>query len=236
MTDYLGLLYRVAKFRAAQLHRAGVHHIELDELVDEGYVGLNKAAETFSEKINPNFDYHAYKLIHFAISQYLRSLDFLPKEKRRSLKLLRKVENEMMQQLGRIPTDEELAEEMDCEIVKVRKIRQSACTTEPVSNKKSGEEGQSAVEVLAAEEEEPSKKLDAQNVADATNECMKQCLNQNQILILLLMDVREFSAREVAELLNDDAFDINAVYYQQKTARMKMASCLKHKGYLASDV
>ncbi len=236
IAGYLDLLHRVARFRAARLHRAGVHHIALDELVDEGYFGLNKAAETFSAHINPRFDYHAYKMIHYAISQYLRSLDLLPKEKRRSLKLLRKVEDEMMQQLARCPTDEELAEEMECEVEKVRRIRQSAFFIEDLSSKTSSEKTIPAIELIAAAEEQPSTELDARNVAEATNECMKQCLNQNQILILLLMDQREFSAREVVELLKDDAFDINAVYYQQKVARMRMASCLKRKGYLASDM
>ncbi len=236
LAGYLPLVKRVASFRHRKLFSAGIRHLEVAELENEGFCGLVEALDNFNPALNPNFDYYAYTMINFAISRFLRGEDYMSKEKRKSLKELRRCEEELMQQLGRPPLEEELAEAMDCSVEKLREIRMAVDRGKPLYERNQEEEGTSILEGLQSDTREPGERLDEMDIAKATNECMKKCLNAAQTLILLLIELRDFTAREVVELMREDTLDLNAVYYQLKVAKEKMHLCLEQKKFQVSDL
>lgn|GEM_PF-1895071 len=236
LSEYLPLVKRVASFRHRKLFSAGIRHIELAELENEGFCGLVEARDNFDPALNPNFDYYAYTKINFAISRFLRGEDYMSREKRKSLKDLHKYEEELMQQLGRPPLEEELAEVMETTGEKLQEIRMAADRGRPLYEKNQEDERGTILERIPADIHEPGERLDEIDLAKVTNECMKKCLNAAQTLILLLIELRDFSAREVVELVKEDILDLNAVYYQLKVAKKKMSQCLKQKNFQVSDL
>lgn len=237
ITFFLPLLYEVAKKRHYQLRMAGINHISTDELVNAGYLGLNEAWVSFlPERGVPFAGYAKYK-ISLAISQFLRDLDLVPKETRAALKKLRETVDQLTAKLQRPPTEEEVAAAMGITLEALWQLKASNIFEESLEREDSAEgESLAPIDIIPAETSPPSLETDPKVLADKTNQCIKRLLTAQQTLILLLMDSRGFSAREVAELIKEEEVDANAVYYQRNLARKEIASCLRKKGYSIIDI
>jgi RNA polymerase sigma factor for flagellar operon FliA len=87
-------------------------HIELDDLVSWGIVGLLDAIGKYDPKKEASFATYAQFRIRGAILDHLRSLDWVPRSVRQKATLIEKVSHQLEGQLGRPPNEEELAREL----------------------------------------------------------------------------------------------------------------------------
>ncbi len=102
---YLPLVRRVVQRLAVRKPP----HIELDDLVSWGIVGLLDAIEKYDPKKEALFSTYAQFRIRGAILDHLRSLDWVPRSVRQKAALIDKVSHELEGRLGRPPTEEEIA-------------------------------------------------------------------------------------------------------------------------------
>jgi len=87
----------------------------LEDLVQEGYIGLIKAVDQFNPKMSVKFTTYATHVVSGEIRHYLRDLGRLIKEPAWLVELRFRVTrsaDELSQRLGRSPTAEEIAEEL----------------------------------------------------------------------------------------------------------------------------
>jgi len=115
----------VCKAIAVQIHKALPVHIDLDDLIQAGVLGLLDAAE----KYNPSkaqFPSYAKHRIRGAILDSLRKLDFASRDLRRRWKQVEAVMRELRAILQRDPTEEEVAERLHIDIARLRKLRSDA--------------------------------------------------------------------------------------------------------------
>ncbi|PJB68854.1 MAG: hypothetical protein CO095_10655, partial [Armatimonadetes bacterium CG_4_9_14_3_um_filter_58_7] len=87
----------------------------LEDLVQEGYIGLIKAVDQFNPKMSVKFTTYATHVVSGEIRHYLRDLGRLIKEPAWLVELRFRVNrsaDELSQRLGRSPTAEEIAEEL----------------------------------------------------------------------------------------------------------------------------
>ncbi len=87
--------------------------VELEDLMGYGYLGLVDAVNRYDPAKKESFSKFAEIKIRGAILDYLRSLDLLPRNKRKKVKELESAWNELALELGREPSLEELMEKMD---------------------------------------------------------------------------------------------------------------------------
>jgi RNA polymerase sigma factor for flagellar operon FliA len=87
-------------------------HIELDDLVSWGIVGLLDAITKYDPKKEASFATYAQFRIRGAILDHLRSLDWVPRSVRQKATLIAKVSHSLEGVLGRPPTEEEIAAEL----------------------------------------------------------------------------------------------------------------------------
>jgi RNA polymerase sigma factor for flagellar operon FliA len=87
-------------------------HIELDDLVSWGIVGLLDAMGKYNPKKEASFSTYAQFRIRGAILDHLRSLDWVPRSVRQKASLIEKTAHTLEGTLGRPPTEEEIAEEL----------------------------------------------------------------------------------------------------------------------------
>jgi RNA polymerase sigma factor for flagellar operon FliA len=87
-------------------------HIELDDLVSWGIVGLLDAIGKYDPKKEALFSTYAQFRIRGAILDHLRSLDWVPRSVRQKAALVEKISHELEGRLGRPPTEDELADEL----------------------------------------------------------------------------------------------------------------------------
>jgi RNA polymerase sigma factor for flagellar operon FliA len=84
-------------------------HIELDDLISSGVIGLMDAIEKYDPKRDNKFKTYAEFRIRGAILDELRAQDWVPRSVRDKAKMLDKTIVELESQLGRTATDEEVA-------------------------------------------------------------------------------------------------------------------------------
>ncbi len=104
------------RFVARRIHERLPHHVELDDLVSAGLVGLMDAADKFDWSRQVQFKSYAQFRIRGAILDSLRTLDWSPRELRRKGRAMAEAIRVLSAQLGRTPLDEEIAHEMEMDL------------------------------------------------------------------------------------------------------------------------
>ncbi len=87
-------------------------HIEVDDLISVGVLGLIDAIEKFDPTRGAKFKTYAEFRVRGAILDELRSLDWVPRSVRQKAASLDSVCQKLQAKFGRPPEDEEVAEEM----------------------------------------------------------------------------------------------------------------------------
>src|SRR5512142_96670 len=101
------------KYIAQRISTKLPSHVELNDLVSAGVLGLLDAIEKFDPNRGVKFKTYAELRIKGAILDSLRNLDWAPRSLRKKSKDLEKVYKDLEQRLGRPATDKEVCDEMD---------------------------------------------------------------------------------------------------------------------------
>jgi RNA polymerase sigma factor for flagellar operon FliA len=111
----------VVKAIAIRVHENLPVHVDLDDLIQAGTIGLIEVASKFDSKRKVPFPLYARHRIKGAILDALRRLDFASRDDRRHLKKAAAATTELTAELGRAPSDEELAKKLGMELTEWRK-------------------------------------------------------------------------------------------------------------------
>ncbi len=88
-------------------------HIDTDDLVHDGIMGLMDAAVKFDEKYGMKFSTYASIRIKGSILDSLRSMDWVPRRIRKMSKKIDRAREELQQALKREPSPEEISTHME---------------------------------------------------------------------------------------------------------------------------
>ncbi|MCP9291878.1 MULTISPECIES: sigma-70 family RNA polymerase sigma factor [Gracilimonas] len=87
-----------------------------EDLESAGVIGLLQALDSYDCERNIQFNTFAYYRIRGSIVDYLRSIDQLPRKQRKNYGQVQEVIQRMSQVLGREPSDEEIANELEMDM------------------------------------------------------------------------------------------------------------------------
>jgi RNA polymerase sigma factor for flagellar operon FliA len=87
-------------------------HMEKDDLVSAGLLGLLHAVNKFDASRNVRFETYAVSCIRGAVLEFLRSQDWLPRSLRSKARAVYKAEEAVSARLGRPAAPEEIAKEL----------------------------------------------------------------------------------------------------------------------------
>lgn len=104
------------KYIARHIHDRLPPHVPLEDLVQAGVVGLIDAFEKYDPGRNVQFSSYAKFRIRGAILDSLRALDWGSRDLRKKERLMEQAGARLAAELGRAPTDTELASEMRLEL------------------------------------------------------------------------------------------------------------------------
>jgi RNA polymerase sigma factor FliA len=104
------------RYVARRIHERLPQHVELDDLVSAGVVGLIDASSKFDHSKKVQFKSYAQFRIRGAILDSLRMLDWSPRDLRRKGRAVEEAVRSVTQKLGRVPTEPEIAREMELEL------------------------------------------------------------------------------------------------------------------------
>jgi RNA polymerase sigma factor for flagellar operon FliA len=110
----------LVKAIAIRVHESLPVHVDLDDLIHAGVMGLFDAVEKFDGAKNIEFRTYAKHRIRGAMLDSLRQLDWASRDMRRQQKRIEAATRELATRLGRNPTDQEVARELGISLERLR--------------------------------------------------------------------------------------------------------------------
>lgn len=111
----------LVKFVAGRLGAGLPRSVDTGDLVSAGVFGLMNAIDRFDPSHGAKFETYAIPRIRGAILDGLRSLDWVPRSVRSRSRQIQDAIALLEHQLGRVPTDEEIAAELNIEVAELEK-------------------------------------------------------------------------------------------------------------------
>jgi RNA polymerase sigma factor for flagellar operon FliA len=102
-------------------------HVDVEDLVSAGYVGLVDAVDKF-DQTRATFGTYCEETVRGAMLDAIRSDDWVPRVVRRRSKELVRVQTELEAELGRKPTNREMAARMGVTLKTLRRVSNEAVT------------------------------------------------------------------------------------------------------------
>lgn len=116
------LVKRVAYHLMARLPA----NVQIDDLIQNGMLGLLDAIDRFEEGFGAQFETYASQRVRGAMLDGLRANDWLPRSMRRELRRIEQAINQLEHEYGRAPSEQELADRLEMPLADYQKILQDA--------------------------------------------------------------------------------------------------------------
>lgn len=201
--DYLPLVkYVVGKFMIYL-----PSHIDQEDLIESGILGLIEAAGRFKEDKNVKFKTYAFHRIRGAVLDYLRLQDWVPRSVREKDNLIKEAYNTLEQKFSRTPQPEEIAEELGISCSELDKILADIgmCSLLYIEDINLGNDDDSRIkanEILKDNKyTEPLNALELMEEQEILERAITN-LRPNEKLVITLYYYEDMLLREIAEVMN----------------------------------
>lgn len=174
---------------------------DYDDLISAGTVGLVKAARSFDPGRDVAFKTYAYIRIRGAVIDELRSRSFTPAAMFAVLRRIEAAHQRLAGQMGRQPTDAELAAETDLPVEKLYKTFEEARRAHFLSIHGMGD-GRSPMRSLVPPDQGPGPDVTAERneLSRRLAEAIRELPDRDRKILLLYYD-RDLTMKETAQVL-----------------------------------
>jgi len=175
-------------------------HIEVDDLIQAGMIGLLNAAQNFTPTKGANFETYAGIRIRGAMLDEARRSNWTPRSTFRNAKqvslAIRSIEN----RTGRDAKGQEIAEALGVSIEEYHRMVESAASSRILSYEQLAGDPERASMLPDAPEDGPETMLEEDQFREALAEAIKS-LPERERLVLSLYYERELNLREIGAIL-----------------------------------
>lgn len=200
MEHYLYLV----KYTAERIWVKLPDKVELDDLISAGIFGLMDAIDAFDPDRGVKFETYCAPRIRGSILDELRSMDWVPRLVRARAHQLERARQTLEAQLGRIPTDLELAEEMELDKVEFHRLQRDANAIGLISlnNKFNENDGEKDIREIDIIEDQKSKNPVTEAQKRDLKNLLSKGLTRAERLIILLYYYEEMTMKEIGATLD----------------------------------
>lgn len=194
----------LVRYVAERLHTKLPDKVELDDLISAGIFGLMDAIEAFDPNRGVKFETYCSPRIRGSILDELRSMDWVPRLVRARAHQLTKATQSLEANLGRKPTEQETAAELDMGMEDFDRLKKDANAVGVVSlNTKYGEdEGEKDLrEIDVLRDKKSSDPLTEAQKRDLKN-LLTKGLTRAERLIVVLYYYEEMTMKEIGATLD----------------------------------
>ena len=189
---------------ARRIHERLPDNVNFDDLVSTGIVGLISAIDRFDPSHNVKLKTYAEYKIRGAILDSLRGLDWAPRQQRKRTKQIESAIAHIEQRLQRMPSEEEIAAELNLTIdqyhdwlVDIRGINLGS-----LDSVIGDDEGHDLLRYISDEEENwPSQVVERAELQKLLAQAIDR-MPETERLVLSLYYHEELTLREIARIVN----------------------------------
>jgi len=211
---------------AMRIHEKIGGAVSLEDLISSGVIGLIHAVDSYDPKYNVKLKTYAEHRIRGAILDSIRGLDGVPAHKRKQLKNIEAAIAAAEQRLQRVPSAEEIAEEMNLSLseyqdalAEVRAV--SLGSLDEVSDGFS--ESKLLRYVADAEDDQPGKILERAELENLVADAVTK-MPRLERTILTLYFKEEQNLQEIAEILG---------MHTTRVCQLKSQAILRLRAYVS---
>jgi RNA polymerase sigma factor FliA len=192
----------LVKALASRLAQRVPSHIELNELVSVGMMGLVEAARRFQPSLGVPFDAFARRRVHGAMVDSLRGMDWAPRSVRRMRRDVDSAIAKVRHQLNREPTDLETAQALSVSEKEYQRMLDQIRAVDLASIRQfqSGPDEQSLLDVAFDLEEGPHARLERAEVREHLARAIME-IPVRERRILSLYYEHELTLAEIGEVI-----------------------------------
>ena len=224
--DHLPLV----KLTLNRLSHALPPHIDKDDLLETGIVGLIEAANRFDPSHGSNFASFAKARIRGAIVDELRSQDWVPRSLRQKAKEVEDLYVRLESKLGRLPTDEEMADALGISEEEYSKLMGdmnfvSIYSLEELSEILFDQERDLLESIPDTEHRDPFEEAEIADKVRILAEALGE-LDERERLVLTLYYYEELTISEIGKVLGRAKSTVSEIHTK---ALLKLKARLKSK-------
>lgn len=193
----------IVKNIAMQMKGVYVSFAQIDDIINESVIVLMNAIDKFSPDLNIKFETYISKRLRGLIIDMARKQDWVPRNIRKNARLIDDAMMELYHQLGRFPTDEEMAAYLG---VSVEKYRTRLLGKNNLYNLISLDaffetQGGGGEQNIADTDITPEQSLENKEMKDILREGIA-ALRQNEQTVLSLHYRQELNMKEIAAVMH----------------------------------
>jgi RNA polymerase sigma factor for flagellar operon FliA len=221
----------LVKAIAIRVHENLPVHVDLDDLIHAGVMGLFDAVEKYDDQKNVLFHAYAKHRIKGAILDSLRQQDWASRDLRRRQKQVESVTRELSTKLGRNPNEAEVAEQMGVGLDRWWRMQIELRTVGVVSATPAGENDRDRTQDFAATDEcQPDRMCERRQMHSKLASAIGSLPERYQKVVVLYY-TNDLTMKEIGEVLGVNESRVSQIH---KTALKRMAGVLGSEGIRSS--
>ena len=222
----------LVKAIAARVRENLPAHVEVEDLVHAGIIGLFEAAEKYESEKHVAFGVYARHRIRGAILDSLRKSDWASRDLRRRQKELQEATHHLTGVLNRTPTDIEIAQHLGVDISRCRELMMNlqACGLLSSDSGLQFDDDGRAAEFPGASSNRPDTICAVQQRA-ALLESAMQVLSERHQKVVTMYYTQDMSMKEIGGALGINESRVSQLH---KSALLKLNDALHGAGIFSS--
>jgi RNA polymerase sigma factor for flagellar operon FliA len=222
----------LVKAIAIRVHENLPVHVDLDDLIHAGVLGLFDAVAKYDAAKNVAFHAYSKHRMKGAILDSLRQLDWASRDLRKRQKQVESVSHALAAKFGRTPLEGEVAEEMGLSPDRWRRMQMELRTIGTISaTGHSDPDFDRAMEFPATPELQPDRMCGHRQLQVTLARAIGKLPKRYQKVVFLYYS-DELTMKEIGELMGVNESRVSQIH---KTALKKMATVLQSEGIHSAD-
>jgi RNA polymerase sigma factor for flagellar operon FliA len=217
----------LVKAIAIRVHENLPVHVDLDDLIHAGVLGLFDAVAKYDESKNVAFHSYAKHRIKGAILDSLRQLDWASRDLRKRQKQVDSTTRDLCAKLGRAPTEGEVAQEMGLSMERWRRLLMELRTVGLVSASSHPDQERDRTQEFAAKPDLQPDHMCQRRQLQVTLARAIETLPERYQQVVCLYYTKEMTMKEIGEVMGVNESRVSQIH---KTALKRMAVALESEG------
>jgi RNA polymerase sigma factor FliA len=222
----------LVKAIAIRVHESLPVHVDLDDLIHAGVLGLFDAVAKFDLEKNVAFQAYAKHRIKGAILDSLRQLDWASRDLRKRQKRADAATQDLSVKLGRTPTEIEMAEEMGVSVDRWRDMARELATTGLAPAPSASDHERDYVQEFPAKRDlQPDRICERRELQRTLARAIGSLPERYQTVVFLYYS-NDLTMKEIGDRMGVNESRVSQIH---KTALKKMAVALEAEGIRSAE-